>query len=216
MRPLKKEALRYLGYGSNAASDSVNAMIDECERELSALPTVRYIYRIFDGVSVSDDVVTLGGVEFKSRGLSEHLSGCDRAAVLCATLGSAADMQRLRLERFDMSRAVVMDAVQSAYIEKVCDDACAEILSRVQSEGLYLTSRFSPGYGDMALSYQSVILRMMDAQKRIGLTCSDSFMLTPQKSVTAIAGITADADRCGGDVKCARCPAREMCRFARA
>ena len=215
MHLLREEVLRYLGYGKSPASDSVSLIIDECERELSSLATVRYIYRIFDDRVLFKDGIRLGGVEFKSRDLSRHLSGCERAAVLCATLGSDADMARLKLERFDMSRAVVMDAAQNAYIEQVCDGACAQILKRVRDEGFNITSRFSPGYGDMPLSYQSVILSMMDAQKRIGLTCSDTYMLTPQKSVTAIAGITKAFQNCGVSSSCERCAARDMCRYRR-
>ncbi|MBR2742805.1 MAG: methionine synthase [Clostridia bacterium] len=212
MGRLREETLRYLGYGKNPATAGVSEIIDECERELYELPTVRYIYRIFDDLMLSEGGVTLGGTAFESRALASHLRGCERAAILCATLGSAADMTRLRLERLDMSRAVVMDAAQSAYIEEVCDRACKEMLSRVSGEGFYLTSRFSPGYGDMPLSYQPVILSVMDAPKRIGLTCSETNMLTPQKSVTAIIGITKNAQKCGA-AACDICSARETCRF---
>ena len=158
--------------------------------------------------------VSFGGVTFESRDLARHLEGCEATAVLCATLGTEADRIRLRYETMDMTMAVVTDAAQSAYIEQVCDEACGKLLEEyarnscagrergeacektleVVSEnmcgGLFsLTDRFSPGYGDLSLDYQEALLRLADARRRIGLTRSDSNMLAPQKSVTAIVGL---------------------------
>jgi cobalamin-dependent methionine synthase I len=52
-----------------------------------------------------------------------------------------------------------------------------------------LRPRFSPGYGDLSLSVQSDLLNVLDARRNIGLTLSDSLMMIPQKSVTAIVGL---------------------------
>ena len=48
--------------------------------------------------------------------------------------------------------------------------------------------RFSPGYGDFDIHHQEEILRMLDAHKKIGLSMTESCMLTPTKSVTALIG----------------------------
>ena len=48
--------------------------------------------------------------------------------------------------------------------------------------------RFSPGYGDFDIHHQEEILRMLDAHKKIGLSMTESYMLTPTKSVTALIG----------------------------
>lgn len=216
MRLCREEVYRYLGYGKDVPDLKVNEIIDECERILMSLETVRYIYKIYDDICISEGVTKFGGAIFESRELSNHLSGCRRAVLLCATLGSDADRIRLKYENLDLTRAVVMDASQNAYIEQVCDKACDEIFARVKDDGFFLTPRFSPGYGDLSLTYQPIVLSMMDAGKRIGLTCSETNLLTPQKSVTAIIGLSDRDKKCGKEASCLTCAARAMCRFCRA
>lgn len=41
-----------------------------------------------------------------------------------------------------------------------------------------------------------MMLRMLHADKSIGLTMTDSYMLTPAKSVTAVIGISGKKDNC--------------------
>lgn len=89
-----------------------------------------------------------------------------------------------------MTRSLAMDALASAGIEQVCNRA--EECFREQLPDTYFTWRFSPGYGDLPLSLQPEILRLLDLEKRLGLTVTAEHILIPRKSVTAIVGL---ADR---------------------
>ena len=42
----------------------------------------------------------------------------------------------------------------------------------------------------VSLKYQKDVLAYLDAEKKIGITLSDAFIMTPAKSVTAFVGIT--------------------------
>ena len=76
------------------------------------------------------------------------------------------------------------DALASAAAEALCDS-----VNRTIAEGLSLKPRFSPGYGDVPLSVQGPILRRLRADSTLGITLNEAFLMTPVKSVTAIAGI---------------------------
>ena len=52
-----------------------------------------------------------------------------------------------------------------------------------------LTVRFSPGYGDLPMNIQPDLLELTNARRDLGLTVGSNYMLSPIKSVTAIAGI---------------------------
>ena len=52
--------------------------------------------------------------------------------------------------------------------------------------------RFSPGYGDFDISYQKNIFSCLNSEKYIGLTLTDSMLMVPSKSVTAVVGLTED------------------------
>jgi cobalamin-dependent methionine synthase I len=70
--------------------------------------------------------------------------------------------------------------------------------------------RFSPGYGDFALEHQKDFARCLDMAKYTGITLSESLLMTPTKSVTAIIGLGASARTCGN--KCMFCT-KENCIY---
>lgn len=107
----------------------------------------------------------------------------------------------------NVAHAAAAQAVCAALIESYCDETEAEIAA---AAGLHLKPRFSPGYGDWRLEDQRQLLMLLDCAKRIGLTLTDGYMLTPIKSVTAVIGLTEDTV-CNTS-KCAACVNR-ACEF---
>ncbi len=116
--------------------------------------------------------------------------------LLGATLGAGVD--RLIAQDFlgDMARAVVLQSCAAAMLEEYCDECQKKIAAELEEEHLYLRPRFSPGYGDFDICYQEPVVRCWICAKTIGLTLTDSFMMTPTKSVTAVIGISTQKDRC--------------------
>ena len=107
------------------------------------------------------------------------------------------------------------ETVLFAAIESVCDDAENQLRREAEASGKYLTDRFSPGYGDMPLEQSKGICRVLSADKNIGLTVSQSGIMIPRKSVTAVMGIsqTPVPRRPSG---CEGCSARATCPLRRA
>ena len=79
--------------------------------------------------------------------------------------------------------------------------------------GLHTRARFSPGYGDLKLSSQKDIFRVLDCSRKIGLSLNDSLLMSPSKSVTAIIGVSNIEKNC--NIKgCSSCEKRD-CSFRR-
>lgn len=198
----REEALRYLG-GAGVPDERMLALLDEAESQLLRAAKPKYLFRV---------VALPCGRLVSGNDIAKHLDGCDRAAVLCATLGAEVD-RLIRVSQIsDMPRAVVLDAMASAMIEQVCcavDGILAE-----QMPDCYFTYRFSPGYGDYPIGLQRDFLRFLDAPRKIGLGMTDSFLLTPTKSVTAVAGISASPVP-RGRRGCAVCSLRQTCAYRR-
>lgn len=131
---------------------------------------------------------SLGGTIFQPRGndITSLLSGCREAALLAATLG--ADSERMLLRAETPQKALLLDAVLSAAIEAVCDQVENDFHTEMKS--LYITDRFSPGYGDMPLEQSREICQVLSADRTIGLSVTASGIMIPRKSVTAIMGIS--------------------------
>lgn len=202
----KQEIVRYLGYGKNQPDGAVMAQIDECVAELTRASSMKTVNRMFPLKHLSTKEIMLGELRIGSEKLSKHLRNCDKAILFAATLGTGADLLLRRWSVADMSKAVIMQASAAAVIEAYCDACQKELSAEAARDGFYLRSRFSPGYGDFPLDYQRELLNLLDAPKRIGLTVTDSMMLTPTKSVTAVMGLTREKESCNVH-KCATCEA---------
>lgn len=61
---------------------------------------------------------------------------------------------------------------------------------------MYVRPRFSPGYGDFALSHQEKFLNAINATKLIGITLSEGGIMIPEKSVSAIMGLSKIDTKC--------------------
>lgn len=191
-----REAVRYLGYGQHAVDDKTMALIQDSIRELERIARYRIVYRIFE-LEVSDSgQVTIGQLKIDSKNLTKNIRGCRKVVLFGATLGIEVDILMRRYSLTEMSRTVVLQACAAAMLEEFLDDWQAEFAVKMQAEGYYLRPRFSPGYGDFHISHQGDILRMLDSAKKIGLTMTDGYMLTPSKSVTAIIGLSRENTPC--------------------
>jgi len=162
--------------------------------------------------SVALQGVKLAGCDlfFKGQTIAKHLTGCDKVLLLAATLGDGPD-KLIRLSQIDdMERAIVFDAMANVAIEQVCDQI--EEAMHLQCPDSYFTWRFSPGYGDFPIEVQSAFLTVLDAPRKIGLYATDSSLLTPGKSVTAVIGIS-DAELPKKKRSCQNCNLYNTCTF---
>lgn len=148
----------------------------------------RFVFREYDIETREDGVYFQDGTVFKGLSLSKHLKGCARCALLAVTLGHATDKTVRRLQYTDMAAALVYDACANAFIEEVCDKAQTAVAEAAGRAGFCVTARYSPGYGDFALSDQAALLRLTNAPAAIGINLSGAGLLIPQKSVTAVIG----------------------------
>lgn len=191
-----KEAIRYLGYGRNTADERTRIMIEIAFSEVEKASGPKSICRVFDLKQTEDEIIKIENMKIVSKSLSRNLKGCTKVVLFGATLGSGVDQLIRRTSLTDMSRAVIQQACAAALLEEYCDRKQLEIGRELEREGLYLRPRFSPGYGDFDIHYQEPVMRMLDCAKTIGLTMTDSYMMTPTKSVTAVIGASPVRERC--------------------
>jgi cobalamin-dependent methionine synthase I len=109
--------------------------------------------------------------------------------VFAATVGLEPDRLIARYGRLRPTKALLVQAIGAERIEAVCDAFCADIANQAAERGLYATRRFSPGYGDLPLSFQADLFSLLACEKAIGLTLTGSGMMVPTKSVTALIGV---------------------------
>ncbi len=204
------EAIRYMGYREKP-SDVEMTLIKDCCELLESEITPRYVYRVFDIEPTADGVRLVGSsLVFKGKDIVDHLEGCEKCVLLCATASARAD-EIIRLkETQDMAQGYMTDCLASAAVESICNELEAELAKKLS--GWYFTWRFSPGYGDFPLDIQPDIIETLNAGKRAGVSCTESLLLVPRKSVTAVIGLSSkpiENQRRG----CAICSMSDKCEF---
>ena len=208
----REEVLQYLHWRGGEIPPEVNAQIDRCIAETLAVIQPRYTYRHFqlhhtpEGVYLCDTDILLPGQDIRSL-----LADCQSCVLMAATLGAALEAHIRRAQVRDLTRAVILDCCGSAAIEAVCD----AVEQHICTHAPFLTDRFSPGYGDMPIDFQYELIGLLDTARQIGLTLTDSYILMPRKSVTAIIGFAKQPQtkRFRG---CAYCSMFENCTFRKA
>ena len=201
MNVRREDMLRYLGSAGLTPDEWLTARMDEAVAETLAASSPRHVYRRLP----LTDSLPLSGNDVR-----EALGGCREAVFFAFTLGTGPEEREARaFARGDSLGAALIDAAASCLIESYCDDVCEQI---AKDENVTLTLRYSCGYGDWDLARQADVLRLLDAQRRIGLHVSAGGVMVTQKSVTAVAGVLADgyspAARSSHTAdKCARCAA---------
>ncbi len=176
-----RDVMRYLRVRESDAT--MRRLLEECSKCVYETAVPKAVYTKVD-IKIENDTVDLGFIRVKSSNLAMHLADCDEAFIMAATLGVGIDRLIEKYNRILQTKSAVCDATASALIESFCDYVNDFIVN-----GKDAVMRFSPGYGDFDLKHQTNILNYLDANKKIGISLTDSLMMVPTKSVTAIVGI---------------------------
>lgn len=127
---------------------------------------------------------------FESKHLAKFLGTCRELVMMGATAGSGI-MHAIEenVAGNDMTRALVFDATASEMVDASLN-WIVDYFNRtlLREERRLQRNRYSAGYGDLALETQKILYSLLQLEK-IGIRITETCMLIPEKSVTAIAGI---------------------------
>ncbi len=188
----REPVLRYLGYqpGKQELSAAILELVDGEIAGSAAIQQPRAVYTTWEVEAVTDRQVSLKGTPLALVGadIARHLARAEWVTVMAATVGPR--VEPAVAEMFaggEYSRAVVVDAVASEGAEQTAEAVNQIIAGEAKAAGYQTTSRYSPGYGDWDVRIQADLLLAAGAEA-IGISASDSSMLIPRKSVTAVIG----------------------------
>lgn len=181
------EILRYAGskMGDERLLCLLKDCLLECENAFSyracycKLPVEKF-YALVDGAR-------------QSRGLNARLCGCDEVILFAASVGLGIDRLMEKYAKLSPVKALLFQAIGAERIESLCEALCGYF----KAEYGETTARFSAGYGDFPLSAQKDIFRLLDCPKKLGVSLTDSLLMTPTKSVTAVVGIGKSGEELG-------------------
>lgn len=187
-----KETKRYAGL---QRTDFNPKLIEEACTEAQLLIAPKGIWQIYDYDAQTHTILPEGTV-LQGRSITKHLANATKVVLLAATVGEEIEYQVTKSfgdGRYSFS--VLLDAAATTAVEQVADAMEKTIKNEVQRQGLSMTWRFSPGYGDWPLEQQPEVLKLSGGQT-IGISLTESLMLSPRKSITAIIGLYHQDEAC--------------------
>lgn len=210
----RREIYRYLGVKRGEPDDSVKQLVEECLREIQEVMTPRSFHLTFPMKFLENGDIDITCFTIHSKSLQKNLKGCEKVILFAATIGEGVDLLIRRYSKLEMSRGVVMQAASAAVIEAYCNELNENFKNEAAKEGYFLRPRFSPGYGDFSIEYQALFSDVLKMQKTCGITLTDSYLMMPSKSVTAIIGMSRTNAHCA-TAGCESCRMAETCAYRR-
>ena len=181
----RKEVFGYAGV--RAPSERDNELLDSVIGEVGEVlgrTALTYV-----DVSEKNGEIRIGSASAFAPRFSAYLSGTSQAAVFVCTVGQSFDRLVARYRITSSARALMIDALGSERVERIADAVSSAVADYASDIGLCALGRFSPGYGDLPLTLQRDIFRLINPTRYIGVGLSEECIMTPSKSVSAIIGL---------------------------
>lgn len=192
----EKEVLRYLEYKNQEINGDLAHKIKQCIQITKKIISPRFILRKYS-IKKSIYPNKKGEVYLEATNLTLHsddiynlLAKCDECILMSVTLGLEIEKEIRKLTYTDLSKGIIIDACATTAIEEACDIIQDSIAKKLLKEDKYITYRFSPGYGDLSIERNVDINNLLNSQKEIGLTVTNSGIMIPRKSVVALIGVS--------------------------
>jgi len=174
--------LRNLGYGNSSPSPEVSDLIDNSLGTASGIGGIKGAYTVQPITGRSDKGLETGFGWIDSPRFAAISKDASELVFGLVTAGQAVD------EKVNQSVNMIEACIWDALGTVISEQAVEHLLTVITSEtGEELSMPFSPGYCDWELSGQRVVFNALDPSVLGIAYFKDSFMMTPQKSVSFVA-----------------------------
>ena len=192
----KREVLRYLQYKNQNINDDLLKIIEQSIDETKRIISPRFVLRKYSIKKIKMDnekdqvILEDGNLILKSDDVYKLLTECDECILMAVTLGLEIEKEIRKLTYTNLTKGIIIDSCATTAIEEVCDIVQDNIARKLLREDKYITYRYSPGYGDLSIENNIYINNILNSQKEIGLTVTNSGIMIPRKSVVALIGVS--------------------------
>ena len=178
----KREIMRY---ARSQNAEEIEALLDECIEKCGGVLNYNVCFCELN-FTITDDLCDFGAFSVRSLSLAKNLSDAKKVYLFLASVGHGIDRLIAKYSRTSPLKALLFNAIGTERVEALADSFVSWLEER---ESLSASQRFSAGYGDLPLSLQENIFALLLPQAKMGVFLSDSFIMSPSKSVTAFVGL---------------------------
>jgi len=160
-------------------------------------------------------LVLADGTQIGGGPVATVIAGASHLAVAVCTVGQALSERVSEYQRRGLRlRALFLDDLGSWAVDQVRQQLCRAIEADASARGWRASVALSPGESEWSVADQAVIFRLLDTRP-IGVTLTESLVMSPIKSLSLIAGIGPGPLGVEGGSNCDFCTIRERCAHRR-
>ena len=188
--PDKKTVMRRLGSQKATFSADLEKNIDSLLKQAETAFTARGKAAVYPLERIDEGHFSIGEMTVESPMLMRLLEKSSAIYLMCASI-PARDVMKIStaMQEGEGLKAIVFDAYASEFVDGTLDIIVTRKNEALRRTGQKLTKhRFSPGYGDLDLRYQKLFYELLEMQT-LEVIINENYLLTPEKSVIAIAGV---------------------------
>ena len=206
VRPATKTIIECMGYGSNSNQELVLSNTEELIKESEKFAKVIGGYKLFEdnSIKIESGKLELNNISFHlDKIIAKQLTKCTSIAFIVVTLGKKYDdWINQYFKRGDPFQGYIADTIGSEMVENAADYIESLVENETKKIDLNSTNRYSPGYCGWNVSEQHKFFSLLP-QNFCGIELSESALMNPVKSVSAIIGIGKDCEK--KDYQCSLC-----------
>lgn len=185
---------RILDSDKGGNGELVSSLIEEVLTEATKFCDLRAEFDIYPEIHFDRDsgAMIINNIEFfPGKIISAQMRKAESVAVFSCTAGYwIGEMARNLLNLKDYLKGYIYDIAGSEIVEAVADLMQEKLKEMMETEGLRITNRYSPGYCGWNVSEQHKLFSLMP-DNFCGITLTESALMTPIKSVSGVIGIGA-------------------------
>jgi uncharacterized 2Fe-2S/4Fe-4S cluster protein (DUF4445 family) len=185
----EKEVLRLLGYKDGEPDEEiVESVREEIERAADyIMPAVA-----FDKIGIkaveANGAILDNGVILEGEFIANKLRNCQYVVVCITTAGYKLDSEvKAAFDSGDYLKGMIVDNIGTISVEYINKSFWNQMVDSVKGSDIGITSRLSPGDTAWNIKEQRKIFQCIDS-KTIGVTLTESCMMVPFKSTSAVYG----------------------------
>jgi hypothetical protein len=195
-----KEIIKLLGKKKNSRSLDTQYLdiIEDMKKSSHDLIEPKAFYRIFERKNLPE------------RPAFEE---AEKIGLAICTIGEKLPNKVNRLiNKKDLVKAVILDAIGSVAVEKVADNINEIINEKAKQSKFDFSTRYSPGYCSWETKDQKLIFDNLPGNE-IGVNLTDSFIMKPIKSVSFAINFGHDIKNTKWENRCKDCGQKNICSY---
>jgi hypothetical protein len=191
---------KFMGYEPGHAPEPMPQLIQEVLDMAHDLCDIRGGYIIKQDIDINreDKIMHINGTEFEVKKIiTNQLRKMDSVALFVCTAGPGiSKYSKDLMHEGDFIKGYIADVVGSEIVESAMDKIQADLEVQMESQGLHITDRYSPGYCGWSVGEQHKLFSFFP-KDFCGITLTPSSLMQPIKSVSGVIGIGENVRRKG-------------------